>query len=222
MAESSPAITATGSGRRGVRQPGELSHQALKARATRESILDSVITLIKESGFSAATSTAIARKAGITWGAVQHHFGNKDEILLAVLERAIDVYVQSTGSDEMKQGTLDQRVSLFVDQVWEHYKSDLYFAFTEIIMATRGQNQKFLLSEIQMNTQLEKHMDTMVHIFDEYQAPQQRIREGLLFAHRFMAGFAVDRILDPEMPFEQIHIQRIKDELLAIFHPAGQ
>lgn len=120
----------------------EDGHQAMKAKATRERILNAVVTLINESGYSSASSTAIAKKASITWGAVQHHFGNKEDILLAVLEMARDVYIQSLRSAELKQGSLEERIDHFVDTVWEHYKSDLYFAFSEIVMATRGKKGK--------------------------------------------------------------------------------
>lgn len=119
-------------------------HQAMKAKATRERILNAVVVLINESGYSSASSTAIAKKAGITWGAVQHHFGNKEEILLAVLEMARDVYILSLRSVELKKGSLEERIDRFVDTVWQHYKSDLYFAFSEIVMATRGRKEATL------------------------------------------------------------------------------
>jgi AcrR family transcriptional regulator len=65
----------------------ELGKQAAKSRRTQDAILNAVIDLINEGGFAAASSTQIARKAGVSWGAVQHHFGNKEEILEAVLEQ---------------------------------------------------------------------------------------------------------------------------------------
>ena len=142
-------------------------HQALKAKATREKILNAVVMLINESGYSSASSTAIAKKAGITWGAVQHHFGNKEEILIAVMEMSRDFYIQSLDKTEMRKGTLEERVSHFVDSVWEHYKSDLYFAFSEIVMATRGDNSDLPLRQIRVNNGLDEHLKGMVEIFPE-------------------------------------------------------
>ena len=197
------------------RKQKEDGHQAQKARATREKILRAVVELINASGYSGASSTAIAKQAGITWGAVQHHFGNKDEILQAVLELARDVYIESLSSAQLKSGSLEARIDLFVDKVWEHYKSDLYFAFSEIIMATRGQASQLSLSKIRVNKQLQ----SMEAIFDGHQISKTRLNEALLFVHRFLAGFAIDRILEPAMPFEALHIQRIKNELLALIQP---
>ena len=56
----------------------ELGHQAAKSQATRNRVISAVIGIIKEQGFAAASSTRIARRAGVTWGAVQHHFGSLD------------------------------------------------------------------------------------------------------------------------------------------------
>ncbi len=197
----------------------EDGHQALKAKATKDKILLAVVTLINESGYSSASSTAIAKQAGITWGAVQHHYGNKDEILLAVMDMARDVYIQSLKHPSLTTGTLAERVDRFINIVWTHYKSDLYFAFSEIVMATRGKNSKIPLSAVRMNSQLERHLQTMTEIFAGYAVPPARLNEALRFVHRFLAGFAMDRVFEADMPFEAIHIQRLKDELLAIIHP---
>lgn len=191
-------------------------HQAMKAKATRERILNAVVALINESGYSSASSTAIAKKAGITWGAVQHHFGNKEEILLAVLEMARDVYIQSLCNDQLKQGPVEARIDLFVDTVWQHYKSDLYFAFSEIVMATRGQRGKLPLGSVRMNRQLKLHLQTMFDIFSDYEVSDLRMKESLRFVHRFLTGFAMDRMLEPGLPYEDIHIQRLKAQLLLL------
>jgi AcrR family transcriptional regulator len=175
-----------------------------------------VVTLINESGYSSASSTAIAKKAGITWGAVQHHFGDKEEILLAVLEMSRDVYIQSLRSAELKQGSLEDRIDLFVDTVWQHYKSDLYFAFSEIVMATRGKKGKLPLGSVQMNRQLKNQLQAVFDIFRDYDVPDSRMKELLLFVHRFLTGFAIDRVREPKLPYEDIHIQRLKDDLFTL------
>src|ERR1700676_3651783 len=63
----------------------DLGRQGGKSKNTREKILNSAISLIKEGGFSSASASRIAERAGITWGAAQHHFGSKEEILEAVM-----------------------------------------------------------------------------------------------------------------------------------------
>ncbi|RJQ53247.1 MAG: TetR/AcrR family transcriptional regulator [Actinobacteria bacterium] len=61
-------------------------------RDTRERIIDAAIDLFNELGTGAATTNHIARAAGISPGNLYYHFRNKEEIILAIYERAISVY----------------------------------------------------------------------------------------------------------------------------------
>jgi AcrR family transcriptional regulator len=53
-------------------------------------ILDAAEAVIGESGFEAATTNAIASRAGISPGSLYQFFGNKEEILDALAERYVD------------------------------------------------------------------------------------------------------------------------------------
>jgi AcrR family transcriptional regulator len=57
---------------------------------TRERLLVSATTVFAERGFENATLEAIAEGAGVTSATVYRHFDNKSDLLLAVIERAID------------------------------------------------------------------------------------------------------------------------------------
>ena len=51
--------------------------------------------------------------------------------------------------------------------------------------------------------------------FHANEQSQQTISQAIRFAHRFLAGFAVDCTLEPKMPFEQEHLANLKDLLKA-------
>lgn len=69
------------------------------------------------------TAQTITARAGVTWGAVQHQFGGKDELLLAVLEDSFHRFAERIAGIAVAGTTLDQRASLFVDRAWEHFRS---------------------------------------------------------------------------------------------------
>jgi AcrR family transcriptional regulator len=56
-------------------------------RARREQILDAAIEAFGRSGFHSATLADIAEACGITRAGLLHHFGSKEALLAAVLER---------------------------------------------------------------------------------------------------------------------------------------
>jgi AcrR family transcriptional regulator len=57
-----------------------------KSEASIDRILESALSLIVTRGFNATTVDDIARKAGLTKGAIYFHFENKTAILLALLD----------------------------------------------------------------------------------------------------------------------------------------
>jgi AcrR family transcriptional regulator len=115
-----------------------LGRQAQKAKNTREKIIAAAIALIKEGGISNASSGNIAQRAGTTWGAAQHHFGSKEEILDAIMDISHANFSALMADPAMLTGALADRVELFVERMWQHYQSDVYLAALEILMAARG------------------------------------------------------------------------------------
>jgi AcrR family transcriptional regulator len=107
------------------------SHAERSAK-TRAAILKAVRESVVEVGFARTTASEIARRAGVTWGAVQHHFGGKDGMLTAVLEDSFNCFVERVESVP-REGPLEKRVSLFVDRAWDHYSSADYRTANEIL-----------------------------------------------------------------------------------------
>jgi len=107
--------------------------QAERTAETRRRILDAVVASIAEVGFQRTTATEIARRAGVTWGAVQHHFGAKGGILEAVLEDTFERFAVRLG-DIPTDAPLERRVALFVERAWEHFSSPHFQSTFEILL----------------------------------------------------------------------------------------
>jgi AcrR family transcriptional regulator len=194
--------------------PKEEGRQAQKAKATREKIIAAVIALITEGGFAAASSSEITKRSGYTWGAVQHHFGGKEEILTSILDISHEKFIQLTSVAELRAGSLADRVDLFVDKMWEHYQSELYLAATEITLATRATRTKISIMA-KINVQAEEHLVTMRDVFGD-QVGDEQLLEALVFTHRFLVGLSVDQALEPAMPYVDKNLRRIKLVLLTM------
>ena len=61
--------------------------QAERAAATRQALVAAARRLFAERGYDAVGTEEIVRAAGVTRGALYHHFGGKAELLEAVYER---------------------------------------------------------------------------------------------------------------------------------------
>ncbi len=62
----------------------------MTAQETRQAILDVAETLFAEVGFSATTLRMLTARAGVNLAAVHYHFGSKEELTLAVMDRIVE------------------------------------------------------------------------------------------------------------------------------------
>ncbi|MFD6895360.1 TetR family transcriptional regulator [Rhodococcus sp. NPDC060086] len=69
-----------------------------QAQATRGRLLDEAARLFADEGFASVTTTSLAEAAGMTRGALYHHFANLQEVMEAVFERAETQLVEGIAS----------------------------------------------------------------------------------------------------------------------------
>ncbi len=118
---------------------GRRSH-AERTAETRARIIAAVVESIAEVGFQRTTASEIAQRAGVTWGAVQHHFGAKDGMLVAALENSFNRFAQRLGNIPLEGTSLEKRASLFIDRAWEHFSSAEYRSTFEILLNYLGRD----------------------------------------------------------------------------------
>jgi len=107
---------------------------AERTAETRAKILAAVVDSIAEVGFHRTTAVEITRRAGVTWGAVQHHFGDKDGILVAVLEDTFGRFAARLETVPIETLSLERRVAFFVERAFEHFTSREYVSTFEILL----------------------------------------------------------------------------------------
>ena len=133
MSEAARARSGRPGNGRGSRPPRR--SQAERTAETRAKILDAVVESIAEVGFQRTTAAEITRRAGVTWGAVQHQFGDKDGILHAVLQDSFDRFAERLAGVPGAEAPLEDRVSAFVDRAWQHFGSVEYRSTFEILLS---------------------------------------------------------------------------------------
>jgi AcrR family transcriptional regulator len=85
---------------------------------TRLAVLTVAVRCLADGGPEAVSANRIAREAGVTWGTVQHQFGDSDGLWAAVLES-----LSERGSALLPIPeditTLEERVATIVDLIWD-------------------------------------------------------------------------------------------------------
>jgi AcrR family transcriptional regulator len=183
------------------------SRQALKTQRTRDRLVNATLALIRERGFAAATAKGIARRAGVTWGAAQHQFGCKEDILEAILARAYDRFIDAMAAPALRRGSRAARARLFVQRMWAHYQGDYYRVSLEILRATRAERRRRTRAwELRQGR---AHLKVVREVFHESHLSDARLREALTFTHCCLTGLSIERIFESKVHHTERHLGRI-------------
>lgn len=101
--------------------PARRSH-AERSAATRAQLIEATAELVRSGGFQAASMFEVAKAAGVTPGALQHHFGSKAELMLQVVEHVLLAADQGDGQGGVPLPAptlaLPRRAQAFVQAMW--------------------------------------------------------------------------------------------------------
>jgi len=105
---------------------------------TRARVIQEAAACIVEEGYAKASANRIAQRAGLTWGVIQYHFGDRgglfSAVVLAGYKQARACLEQAT----IPEGPTRARVAAVVDAGWRAYGSPLGRASFEILINTRA------------------------------------------------------------------------------------
>jgi AcrR family transcriptional regulator len=92
--------------------------RADKARATREHLIATAIDVVRQRTYGAATLFEVAKAAGVTPGALQHHFGSRATLMLSVLQAILTADDDAAATWPEAALPLPLRATGFVECLW--------------------------------------------------------------------------------------------------------
>jgi AcrR family transcriptional regulator len=188
-----------------------------RGEATRARILDAAVESIDAVGFASTTAQQIARGAGVSVGAVQHHFPAKAEILDAVLERSYESLASRFDGVEVAGLALDERISIFVDRAWGHYGSAAFRSTLAILTNAPDARAGDVHSEAALRASAKRASELWRRVFGEVEVPAARRREIRHYAFASLAGLAIANRLQPNAGAIRGQLALLKQSLRAIF-----
>ena len=116
-----------------VRQPTRRRRRS-DGEVTRQKVLDAAVATILELGYYHASTNAIARRAGVTWGTLQHQFGTREALLLEVLNERWDRFRAQMTTAEIHGATLEERLEHVLDVLATHYSAPEHLVQLQIVL----------------------------------------------------------------------------------------
>jgi AcrR family transcriptional regulator len=99
---------------------------------SRQRLLAAAVACILEKGYYRASSNEIARRAGVTWGVIQYHFGTRERLMLAVFKDASQRLIDHSRAAVITGETLREQLSSYFDHLMAFYGRPEYLAYLEI------------------------------------------------------------------------------------------
>jgi AcrR family transcriptional regulator len=103
-----------------------------KGAETRERLISAAQEAIHELGFNRASSREVARRSGVTFGVIQHHFGTYEAVLLAAVQREGVRLRTLLENAEITGSTTEERLGSVADLVWNFVSRPENLVFMEI------------------------------------------------------------------------------------------
>ena len=126
--------------------------QEERTAATRDRLIDATLDLLLTKGYAGTTTVDIAARAGLTRGALSHHYAGKDELVV----EAFDRHLTLVGADIRTYAGLVRAGSLslgdFIDRVWTIMSGRFFMLTLEEITAAR--HNDYLRVQLMKRTQL--------------------------------------------------------------------
>ncbi len=98
-----------------------------EAQVTRQHLLEATIKIMSLKGYAGTRLEDVAEEAGVTRGAIYWHFGNKKELMIALLKERIDPYFKIIEDMTKKDMPAVKKLYSMMVQLFKKMESDQFF-----------------------------------------------------------------------------------------------
>lgn len=182
--------------------------QVERVEAMRARLLDATLDCLVAKGYSELSTNDVVRRAGVSRGALAHHFPTKAELLAAaadrLLERGAADFRAIFNALEPQRHTIGEAIDL----LWSFYDGSEFAAMVELIVAARTDP---VLREVLADGP-EQIAAVVIEVFGEIfpDAARNPEAEQLLRATLAMlAGLALQTIVDNDRHGQQAALREL-------------
>jgi AcrR family transcriptional regulator len=171
--------------------------QAERTAATRSALLDATFATIVELGYRGTTTTEVAHRAGVSPGALLHHFPTKADLLSAAIADIVQRRQEEYRKAVARLGPAEDKLDASIDLLWSMYSGPTFTAWLELWVAARTDPD--LAAAI---TEVDRQFmaDSKQQFADMFADDPAVLPIGLHLAFAVMDGLALARVFDGYEP----------------------
>ena len=193
--------------------------QAQKSAATRNQIIEAAIRCFVDLGYARTTTTRIAQAAGLSRGAMLHHFPSKIDIVKAAVDelhaKRLKAFRKSISeAPPAGKGRVHQAVKAY----WKHVRHHMFVAFFELSVAARTDPELEAILKPAQAAFDEEWVSTAREAFPEWQSDPEAFDLALYLSRYLLEGMSVSFLTHEETEREQ-HVLEYLEQILRKLRP---
>ena len=162
--------------------------QSLKSAQTRARLIEATIRCIVKFGYASTTTPQVAAEAGLSRGAMLHHFENGEALIKAAIvelhDKRLRAFRRAADTENHDPGTL-------VRAYWRQISKPTFIAFHELALASRtNAGLARILQPLQVEFR-ERFNAQAALLFPEWQGNADRFHFAMTLSQTMMEGMAV-------------------------------
>jgi AcrR family transcriptional regulator len=165
------------------------TQQALKSAQTRARLIEATIRCIVKLGYAGTTTPQVAAEAGLSRGAMLHHFENGEALIKAAIvelhDKRLRAFRRAAETGNHDPGTL-------VRTYWRQISKPTFIAFHELALASRtnaGLARILQPLQVEFRERFKAQADVL---FPEWQGEPTRFRFAMTLSQTMMEGMAIN------------------------------
>jgi AcrR family transcriptional regulator len=196
------------------RRPPERMQQAVKSAQTRARLVEATIRCIVKYGYSNTTTPKVSAEAGLSRGAMLHHFENGSALMQAaiaeILEKRLRAFRRAVDNPTPDVRTL-------VRTYWNQLLSPTFVAFLELAVAARTDESLARILEPAQAEFRERWYELAVQLFPEWQDDRKSFDLALALTQNTVEGMAINRLIHgcDETMIESV-LDNLEQQILAL------
>jgi AcrR family transcriptional regulator len=111
--------------------------QEERAADTKLRLIEATISILAERGYARASTIDIADRAGVSRGALTHHFQNKDDLVVQAVEHLLGRSIAEIGEMATRVRAGEITLAEFVDYLWSLFSGQLFMVTLEHVTEAR-------------------------------------------------------------------------------------
>lgn len=193
------------------------SWQAQKSAATRKLIIEAAIQCFVDLGYGRTTTMRIAEAAGLSRGAMLHHFPSKIDIVKAAVDELHFKRLKAFRKSIMQAPAAGKgRVHVAVQAYWQHVRHPTFVAFFELSVAARTDPELEAILKPAQAAFDEEWYRTAAEAFPEWQSDKAAFDLALDLSRYLLEGMAVSFLTHEESEREQHVLDYLEAQLRAL------